>query len=352
MRRLICLLMIAGQFSLFAQFEEKETFDKRGTTGVSFLKICVGRGTGMGDAFVALSDDPSAIFYNPSGLTHLVKREVMLNYIDWLADITHNYISFVTPLTGVGILGISVCAMDIGDLEYLRIDSLDTPVREDTLSLQTFYCADFAAGVSFARMITDKLSFGTTVKAVYEKIWDMIAQGLAIDLGFHYNTGFRSLRLGASMSNFGPEISFTGRQLDRIEKDPVTGKETPVRYKTTPVPLPTIFRFGIAYNLIDKEKEKLVTCLDLVHYNDINETFNIGAEYNIGDLLFLRGGYIFNTSEGYRSRENGVGPLTGLSGGLGLAFKTGANITFKVDYNYRYFEFLPGSHRITLNIGF
>ncbi len=349
-RTLILILITLFLFS-FAQ-EEKEPFDKRGTTAAPFLKIGVGRATGMGEAFVALSDDPSAIFYNPSGLTHLTKREIMVNYIDWLADVTHNYLSFCTPITGLGVLGLSVCALNIGDLEYYRVDSLGTPVREDDSLLMTFPCADFSFGISFARMITDKLSFGTTVKGIYEKIWDMVASSIALDLGLHYNTGFRSLRLGASMSNFGQEMSFSGRQLDRIEKDPVTGKEVPVRYKTTPFALPTIFRFGIAYNLIDKEREKLVSCLDLVHYNDINETFNFGLEYNIGNLLFLRGGYILNTSETYRSAEKGVGPLTGLSGGLGLAFKTGENLSWLLNYNYRHNQFLSGSHRLTLNIGF
>ncbi len=351
MRKILTILALII-FALSLAQEEKEAFDKRGTTAASFLKIGVGRPTGMGDAFVALSDDPSAIFYNPSGLTQIAKREVMLNYTDWLADVTHNYLSFCTPLTNIGTLGISVCAMDIGNLEYYSVDSLGTPVREDDSLLMTFPCSDFYAGVSFARMITEKLSFGTTVKGIYEKIWDMVASSVALDLGLHYNTGFRSLRLGVSMSNFGQEMSFSGRQLDRIEKDPVTGKEVPVRYKTTPFALPTIFRFGIAYNLIDKEKEKLVTCLDLVHYNDINETFNIGLEYNIQNLLFLRGGYIFNTSDAYRSKETGVGPLTGLSGGLGLSFKTGENLSWQVNYNYRYNQILPGSHRVTLGIGF
>jgi|YelNatPaOPRAMG01_1025707.scaffolds.fasta_scaffold00147_40 hypothetical protein len=336
--------------SLFG--EEKEPFDKRGTTAASFLKIGIGRPTGMGEAFVALSDDPSAIFYNPGGLTQLQKREVMFNYIDWLGDITHNYLSFTTPLTGIGVLGISLCAVDIGNLEYYAVDSLGTPVPEDDSLLMTFPCSDFSAGISFARMITDKLSFGTTVKGIYEKIWDMIASSLAIDLGLHYNTGFRSLRLGVSMSNFGQEMSFSGRQLDRIEKDPVTGKEVPVRYKSTPFALPAIFRFGIAYNLIDKEAEKLVSCLDLVHYNDINETFNVGLEYSLKNFLYLRGGYIFNTSETYRSKDKGVGPLTGLSGGLGLGFKTGENLTWQVNYNYRHNQILSGSHRITLSIGF
>ncbi len=350
MRKVLTFLICLGFF--FSLAEEKGVFDKRGTTGASFLKIGIGRPTGMGDAFVGLCDDPSAIFYNPSGLTQLTKREVMVNYIDWISDISHNYLSFSTPFLGAGVLGISVCAVDIGNLDKLDIDDPTTPIREDTLSLTTFSCSDFAVGLSFARMITEKLSFGTTVKTIYEKIWDMVASGIGLDIGLHYNTGFRSLRLGVVMANFGPEISFVGRQLDKIEKDTLTGKEVPVRYKTTPVPLPTTFRFGVAYNLIDEEKSKLVTCLDLVHYNDINETFNIGMEYNLSNFFFLRGGYIFNTSEEYRSRETGVGPLTGLSAGLGIGTTLAQNLSLKLDYNYRHYEFLSGSHRLTFSIGF
>jgi hypothetical protein len=43
---------------------------KVGTSSAAFLKIPVGsRGASMGSAFVSLADDPSALYWNPGGLS-------------------------------------------------------------------------------------------------------------------------------------------------------------------------------------------------------------------------------------------------------------------------------------------
>ena len=72
---------------------------------------------------------------------------------------------------------------------------------------------------------------GGTVQAmvsdgVYETVrtW---ANGVLFDLGVRYDTGFRTVRLGASVQNFGPDVTYA--------------KES------SPVPL--LFRFGIAADL-------------------------------------------------------------------------------------------------------
>ena len=53
---------------------------KVGTTGYQFLEIgASSRAVGMGDAFVALVDDASAVYYNPAGLTGLDGPEVIVH---------------------------------------------------------------------------------------------------------------------------------------------------------------------------------------------------------------------------------------------------------------------------------
>ena len=66
---------------------------KVATTGYQFLEIGVGaRAIGMGEAFVALADDASAIYYNPAGLTALTGPQVTFDYLKYVADI--DYASF------------------------------------------------------------------------------------------------------------------------------------------------------------------------------------------------------------------------------------------------------------------
>lgn len=321
-------------------------FDKRGTTGASWLKIDIGRASGMGSSFVALCDDATATFYNPGGLALLNKRVIFFNHIDWISDISHEYLSAIIPAGAVGNFGFTVIALTMGSMEETQIDSLYTPRREDDGTGLKFGASGMAFGISFARYFTEKLSIGIGLKGIQERIWDMSANTFGVDVGFHFNTGYQNLRFGVAINNFGPELAFSGGRLKKIERDEKTGKEVTISHVSTPTPIPTTFRFGIAIDLLSYENSRLTSCFDLVHYNDINETFNIGLEYLIGKLFSVRAGYILNTDSEYRKQ---IGWTTGLSGGLGINTKLLNGWDLQIDYSYRHHHYLLGSHRVSLS---
>ncbi len=324
-------------------------FSKVGTTGASFLKISVGRATGMGDAFAAVADDPSACFFNPAGLAR-VSRQIQLNHANWIADINHDHLVAVLPLASLGTIAFSATALTMGDMEQTTIDNPSTRTREDEGTGLYFGAADFAVAASYARIITDKLSFGLTAKAVTQTVWDMSASAVGADLGLHYNTGFRSLRIGAAVTNYGTQLSFTGRQLDYsffwTDSGPSSIQGS---YKTTPAGLPTSFRFGVAYDILEGPDNRLTTALDITHPSDINETVNFGLEYAYGDIFSLRGGYILNADSKYQEL---VGWMTGLSAGLGVKASPAAGLKLGLDYAFRYLQWVKPTHRLALTVGF
>jgi len=354
-------------------------FAKLGTSGAQFLKIGVGRGAAMGEAFVAVADDASATYWNPSGLGHLGKREFSLQHNEWIADIKHDYLSVILPMGGFGTLGISLTALTMGSMEVLTVDDPNTSVREDTGTGTYFNASDFAVGFSFGRMFTDRLAAGVTIKAVQELIWDMSAGGIAADFGIHYNTGFKGLRIAASMSNFGGDINFSGRQLDRSmepnfydEENPIDYENIPASLKTTPFPLPLVFRFGLAFNPIENEGSRLTVALDLNHPNDNYETINLGLEYGYLNTLFLRAGYkaylnidymkamtggepIIDTVEneitGYEWGDNTEWLLNNLTAGVGFNLNIGERALI-IDYAYMNKGILKATHRLGLTILF
>ncbi len=322
-------------------------FSKVGTTCAQFLKISVGRASGMGDAFVAIADDASAAYFNPAGLSQLNMREGLFSHINWIADLNHDYISMALPVQRLGTIAFSATALTMGEMERLMIDDPKTSVREDTATGLYFNAMDLALAVSYGRQITDKLSFGFSTKAISQSIWNMSATGAAFDFGLFYNTGYKSLRLGAVITNFGTAMSFSGLGLE-FQDTTVKTKPRAV-YKTTPTNLPTTFRFGIAYNFIETPNDVLTAALDLTHPNDINETINVGLEYAFRKQLFLRAGYILNTDLEY---AEALKYTTGLSAGVGAKFdlKTGMNL--RLDYCYRDMGWLKGTHRVILGIEF
>src|SRR5215470_15693040 len=67
-----------------------------GTSSGGFLRIGVGaRAVGMGETFVAVADDPSAIFWNPAGLASLQRRELAISYVQWPADVNYNHLTMI-----------------------------------------------------------------------------------------------------------------------------------------------------------------------------------------------------------------------------------------------------------------
>jgi len=344
-RRLIRISIV----SLLAVSAGWAAFSKVGTTGAGFLKIGVGRATGMGEAFTAIADDASACYFNPGGLAQ-VGRQVQFNHVDWIADINHDHLAAVLPVQNFGTVAFSVTALTMGDIEQTMIDNPNTRAREDEGTGLFFGASDFCVAASYGRMITDKLSFGLTVKAVQQSIWDMSASAAGIDLGLLYNTGFRSLRIGAAVTNFGTQLAFHGRQLDFGFEWPDSGPTSlPGSYRTEGMPLPTLFRFGLAYDLVDAAPSKLTAAIDLNHPSDINETVNFGLEYGLSNLLFLRGGYILNVDQSY---AEAIGRETGITAGLGVNTKPTQTVKLNLDYSFRYMKYLKPTHRVQLTVGF
>jgi hypothetical protein len=328
-------------------------FSKVGTTGAAFLKIAVGRSTAMGDAFVAIADDASASYFNPAGLAR-VNRQVQLNHVDWIADVNHENLAIVLPMTSFGTVALTVTALSMGDIQQTTIDNPSTRLREDEGTGLYFGASDMAFAVSYARILTDKLCFGVTAKAVTQTIWDMSASAFGFDLGLFYNTGFKSLRIGAAVTNYGTQLQFSGRQLDYSFSWPDSGPSTiQGSYKTTPMGLPTSFRFGIAYDILEAmdpaKDSRLTAALDITHPSDINETVNFGLEYGLANVFFLRGGYILNADNSYQSE---LGWLTGLSAGLGARAKPANGLSLGLDYTFRYLQYVKPTHRLQLTVGF
>ena len=117
--------------------------------------------------------------------------------------------------------------------------------------------------------------------------------------------------------------------------------------------LPTSFRFGIAYDIIEAmnlaKDSRLTAAIDITHPSDINETVNFGLEYGLANVFFLRGGYILNADNSYQEE---LGWLTGLSAGLGARAKPAQGLSLGLDYTFRYLQYVKPTHRLQLTVGF
>ena len=312
-----------------------------GTSMANFLKIGVGpRATAMGDALVAMTDDASALYWNPGGLGNVSKNELLMQTTSWIADTKLYFLGIVFPFGDHGTLGASVNYFTSGDMD-------ETTVLQPDGTGRTFCTSDLALGVSYAKKLTDRFSVGVTVKYVSESLSRETAEAVAFDVGSVYTTSFlNEMRLGISLSNLGGSMRVDGPDLivnHDVAPDVPTNKTVDASLATQSWDLPLTFRIGIGTFIYSDDASSLSLEAAVNDTRDYQPRFNVGSELTvrlIGEQkAMLRVGYKGNYDE------------EGLTAGGGLLVNM-AGFDFKMDYGFASFSRLGSTHRYAVSILF
>lgn len=312
---------------------------KTGTTAASFLKIGVGaRSVGMGGAFTGLSDDISAMYWNPAGLASMGGGQAMFHHVNWLADVRYDAAAVAIIIEGLGTLGGNFTSMNVGDMEV-------TTTSEPEGTGEFFTAGGTSIGISFARSLTDKFSIGFNAKYIREYIWNENASSVGLDVGTLYVAPvFNGLRIGASMSNFGTKMRLEGRDaLTLIRTGAGDQNLVNASLELDSYDLPLIFRVGLATDALRDENSRLTLAVDAVHPNDNTEYVNSGLEYTWGNIVSLRGGW---KSAFERGGEQG------LTLGGGLEYNIEGSASVLIDYGYQKFGRLQEVHCLSVGVKF
>jgi hypothetical protein len=91
---------------------------RAGTAAAQFLKIGVGaRSAAMGEAFAAVANDGSALFWNPAGLMQSDKNEALFSHLEWLVDVQHEFFGYVHHFGKQQAIGISFVALHTAEMQ-------------------------------------------------------------------------------------------------------------------------------------------------------------------------------------------------------------------------------------------
>ncbi|HOE90597.1 MAG TPA: PorV/PorQ family protein [Candidatus Cloacimonadota bacterium] len=341
MKKILIPLIV---ISLFPVLLSASIFGKTGTASLQFLKLGVdARAIGMGEAYTAVTNDISSVYWNPAGIAQNFDKQIMFSHTNWPADIMHEYVAY-SQETEYGIFGIHASILHMDDMEVTE-EYLFGPTGEK------FTSSDVSVGLTYAQAFTDKFSFGITAKYLREDIWDDNINSFAVDLGTLYNTGYKNLTIGMALRNFGPDVKYEidNDEDGHIDEDPfdlfdndgdgVVDEDGP----ETEFKIPMNFSLGVAMDVFREDNSYWIVSAQLDNCVDRKETWNLGTEYNINNL-YLRAGKQINLDAANWSMGFGVKMPTRMG-------------TFNVDYAYtdmgRLAEsFLKSAHRISVKLAF
>ena len=348
----IILIFIVLYFCIVSQSYAQKPY-RIGTTAANFLEIGYGSaGSAMGDAYVSLANDLSAVYWNPAGLAFMQQSEAQFIYQPWIADINTAFTGVGIVQPAVGTFAFSLIHVGYGDMEVTTLEKQDG-------TGEYFTATDFAINISYGRSLAQWFAFGASGKYVSSKIWHTNASAFAVDLGVIVNTNFFSatgkredgVNIGMSISNYGTKMKYDGMDLmqpiDIKPDEEGNYRDVPGKYNLQSWELPLIFRIGISFNPLIWGHHRLTVAVDALHPNNNSEYVNIGGQYKLkiptaGDF-YLRGGYkaIYMKDSEY-----------GFSFGAGTLLHLMHNLGLKVEYAYRGVGVLGKSHCYTIGVLF
>jgi len=321
---------------------------KRGTTAASFLEIGIGsRGTAMGNAYVAVVDDVHSLYWNPAGLALMDKSEVSFIQTNWLAGIGFNNISAAFPMGSLGTFGAALTSISYGEMDVTTVESPDG-------TGERFESSDLSATLGWGRKFTDRFSFGANVKFIEQRIWNMKASSVAVDLGTNFRTQFRDLRVGMSVTNFGNKMQLKGDdtliEVDIAPDQEGNNSRINAHLDTDYWSLPLTFRVGVAADVLKIPHGKLTLAVDAAHPNNYSESISVGGEFNLMDMAFLRAGQTFYLDD--KDDDGNDLSQEGFTVGGGVNFLIARNLRFKLDLAYGDWGILSDARRFSLSLQF
>jgi hypothetical protein len=273
-----------------------------GATPAAYLDMDpAARPSGMGSAFVALSDDVNAPLFNPAGLASMGLNQFMIGgSIGFLNDEQfHNFLSAAQQLPPDSYLGFYAIQYGISDLNH---DIYTTGLN--------FQDTEWALGATYAYELDYHVQLGISSSFLIQNLINLHAQGFGgADIGIMVMpTVLYDINLGVCVRHLGGFSAWDSGTTEYLNPD---------------------VRIGASWKLFDKQ---LIMDYDAEWQTQfsLNIINHVGVEWRSLKYLVLRGGWDQNTPT------------------LGLTFNW---TNYSLDYSFRLQDYAnQGSlHRVAVD---
>lgn len=297
----IILFFLLISRSAFAALDLGFAKEDGGHAGAFLDFAASARSLGMGRAHTAIADDAGAVYWNPSGLSQLERKDVVTLYSMLYEDTGYGFVSYAQPIPDMGTFGLALVSLRSGEFEK----------RRGIERLGTFTQSELGLLLSHGIGLGPRWSLGYTIKGVRQEIDTASDIGYGVDIGALHRI-FPSMQMGLTARNLlSPKIRL------RSETD------------TYPLDL----RLGLKW----QAGRRLIFSTDLANTKDRSTKLYFGTEWRLHRTLALRAG--LNESEATM--------------GLGFQFADwGLDYAFGYHDALRSVTDLGASHRLGFHVSF
>lgn len=284
-------------------------FTKLAQTGFQFLSVVSdARGAALAGAMTTIPYSSGSLFFNPAGMAEMEGTvDIVASKNTWFADINHTTISmaFNPANNKYGVFGLTAQSVNYGDIQGTMVWARDP----GWIETNTITPSAISLGAGYAVRLSDRFSIGGQAKYAAQQLGrgvvelhptqadepDSLAvqkfstEAFAFDFGTIFKTGFKGIAFGMNVRNFSNEIAYLEENFQ----------------------LPLTFTMGLSMDLISlvpifDKSHSLLMSVDAVHPRSHPEYLNVGLEYSLLDMLYLRYGYLHNRDERNSSFGFGV----------------------------------------------
>lgn len=235
-------------------------------TWIGFSAKMMGLAGAGGAAF---PEDPSSFTWNPAGMQVVQHSSMELSQTTVAFGTQYHFIGFTYPTLNTGSFGIGISRIGTGDIPHIK-NIQNVPV---SLGDFGYYWGKLSLAYSFP--LWKYLSTGATFDIHRQEMGDILSNnGFGINFGAHFGsyraTGFlRDFYLGLSMSNVISRMT--------LQEESQT--------------IPKRTRIGLAKGIyLRNNTDRLMLLADMLSMEHRDPRYMFGAEYRMGQSIFLRGG--------------------------------------------------------------
>ncbi|MBL7923497.1 MAG: PorV/PorQ family protein [Bacteroidia bacterium] len=319
--------------------------DRAGQSGANELLINPwARTAGWGGCNIALVRGVEALSLNVAGMGHNKGTEITFAQTDWMrgSDISISAFGIAQKVGESGSMGLSVTSMRFGDIDR-------TTENQPDGGLGTFSPQFLTIGFSYAKEFSNSIYGGLSVRMISESINDVKSQGVVVDAGIQYITGFNeakdNLKFGIALRNVGTPMKFDGEGLSFRNDNATSNINVLQQQRAERFEMPSLVAIGVSYDILIKEDHRITPAASFTSNSFIRDQIGIGAEYGFKKLFMVRAGYTFDKKDKNAIVDDEISALIGLSAGVSVQVPLGkSGKTFGIDYGYRATETFDGTH--------